>query len=295
MSTETLHETFERYRDVEVEEFKSKYRVFNGRGQSDFNAVAHALTSAGLVYRHGFEQGTLAGELREVRSLFDKHNSFKDSLRDNFNNKVGAAVAKYALENGLPEEALGLLVKDALDRGLLAVSEHKDPRVNLRENLFGRRYEDLFDGPSKSVQPALQSRFGIQSLDTGSLTGPGQPVQWPDLSRVTRQPSARPAFSRGAGQTLKPVAPSQRTAPGYTPGPAKSPNTFVPPLPRSKPVKGPKKSELDPVRDVQNAGNPFSLERPDLQKQATLVEENPIRAKQLIRAAGRDPKLFGFA
>lgn len=295
MSKETLQETFERYRDIEVEGFKSKYRVFNGRGQSDFNAVAHALTSAGLVYKHGFEQGTLAGELREVRSLFDKNNSFKDSPRDNFNNKVGAAVAKYALEHGLPEEALGVLVKDALDRGLLAVSEHMDPRVNLRDNLFGRRYEDLFDGPSQSVQSNLQSRFGIQSLKKGSMTGPGQPVQWPDLSKVTQKPSPRPALNRGAGQTLKPVVPSQRTTPSDMHDAVENPNVLVPPLPRSKPSKGPAKSELDPGPNVQHVGNPFRLKRPELHKQAMLVEKSPIRAKQLIRAAGRDPKLFGFA
>lgn len=38
--------------------------------------------------------------------------------------------------------------------------------------------------------------------------------------------------------------------------------------------------------------NPFSLEYPQLHQQAELLEHNPIRARQLILAAGRDPGLF---
>lgn len=50
----------------------------------------------------------------------------------------------------------------------------------------------------------------------------------------------------------------------------------------------------EPVKGRTIAGNPFSLEKTDLQRQARLIHENPVRAKKLIRAAGRDPELFGF-
>ncbi|MEO1028871.1 MAG: glucosaminidase domain-containing protein [Pseudomonadota bacterium] len=38
--------------------------------------------------------------------------------------------------------------------------------------------------------------------------------------------------------------------------------------------------------------NPFDLDKPDLNPQAQLIQENPVRARQLILEAGRDPKMF---
>lgn len=158
MAQETFFQTYQRYSNREVENFQRRYRVFNVEWQSDFNAIAHALTSAGLAYRHGIESGNLAGELREIRSvMFDAKNTVGDSLKDNFNNKVGAGIAKYAKENNLPEEALPILVKDALDRGLLAVSEVKDPRVNWYETFAGKPYNALFDGPPKAWHRSLNA------------------------------------------------------------------------------------------------------------------------------------------
>lgn len=40
--------------------------------------------------------------------------------------------------------------------------------------------------------------------------------------------------------------------------------------------------------------NPFALGKSDLQAQAQMIDSNPGRAKQLIEAAGRDPKQFGL-
>ena len=42
--------------------------VFNGHGQSDFNAVAHAYTSAGIAYHHGQTWATIYGEGREAQT-----------------------------------------------------------------------------------------------------------------------------------------------------------------------------------------------------------------------------------
>jgi len=39
--------------------------------------------------------------------------------------------------------------------------------------------------------------------------------------------------------------------------------------------------------------NPFDLENPDLERQAEMLERNPLRSRQMILAAGRDPELFG--
>lgn len=60
---------------------------------------------------------------------------------------------------------------------------------------------------------------------------------------------------------------------------------------RNVPVPSPK-----PQRDrAMKGANPFDLEASDLKQQARLIEENPVLAKRMIRAAGRDPELFGFA
>ncbi|WP_297836374.1 hypothetical protein [uncultured Roseibium sp.] len=41
-------------------------------------------------------------------------------------------------------------------------------------------------------------------------------------------------------------------------------------------------------------GNPFETGNPDLRQQSDLLENSPLRARQMIVAAGRDPRLFGL-
>ena len=43
---------------------------------------------------------------------------------------------------------------------------------------------------------------------------------------------------------------------------------------------------------LQNGANPFDVKRPDLKKQAEMLDRNPTVARKLILAAGRDPELF---
>ncbi|UES39413.1 hypothetical protein [Roseibium aggregatum] len=43
---------------------------------------------------------------------------------------------------------------------------------------------------------------------------------------------------------------------------------------------------------LQNEANPFDLKRPDLKKQADMLDRSPAAARKLIVAAGRDPGLF---
>lgn len=49
---------------------------------------------------------------------------------------------------------------------------------------------------------------------------------------------------------------------------------------------------LDGVGTVSGGANPFDADTPDLKGQSDLLERNPARARQLVLAAGRDPKLF---
>ncbi|MEQ8782514.1 MAG: hypothetical protein RIE06_22845 [Roseibium album] len=49
---------------------------------------------------------------------------------------------------------------------------------------------------------------------------------------------------------------------------------------------------LNDLTGGQGGANPFDKDKPDLQKQSELLETSPARAKQLIEAAGRDPKSF---
>ncbi|MBO6629881.1 MAG: hypothetical protein JJ939_15805 [Alphaproteobacteria bacterium] len=51
---------------------------------------------------------------------------------------------------------------------------------------------------------------------------------------------------------------------------------------------------LNGLGDGGDGSNPFDSEKPNLQKQSELLDSNPARAKQLIEAANRDPKLFGL-
>jgi hypothetical protein len=48
------------------------------------------------------------------------------------------------------------------------------------------------------------------------------------------------------------------------------------------------------ISTVNDNANPFSIRNPKLKQQAEMLERNPIRAKQLILAAKRDPELFGL-
>ena len=82
MTIEAILNTYDRYSEEEIEKFREQYKTPNWSGQEDFNAIAHALTTAGLVYNHGLENGNGAGEFRELRSiLFDEKNSVRDSLK----------------------------------------------------------------------------------------------------------------------------------------------------------------------------------------------------------------------
>lgn len=62
------------------------------------------------------------------------------------------------------------------------------------------------------------------------------------------------------------------------------------PVPIKKPEK---RSTLKPRSRFSL--NPFSLSKPRLEQQAAMLAHNPLRARQLIIDAGREPQLFGLA
>ncbi|MET1411668.1 hypothetical protein ABVF61_05340 [Roseibium sp. HPY-6] len=49
---------------------------------------------------------------------------------------------------------------------------------------------------------------------------------------------------------------------------------------------------LSGLGDAPGGANPFDNNSIDLKQQSELLDRNPARARQMILAAGRDPKMF---
>ncbi|NGN45005.1 hypothetical protein G6N74_28520 [Mesorhizobium sp. CGMCC 1.15528] len=188
--SETVHETYIRYRDVVIENAQQEFLIFNGDGQSDFNALAHALTSAGLVFNHDVLTATIYGEGREFSDIFGGPSTFVDSVRDSFNNRVGVKISQFAQSYDLPENALAILAADALKRGLLIVDEHNDSRIYL--NLF--QAEPVYDGPSTQAADEIFVKTGIRIENLGTATGEGTPIHWDVLPDDGPIPGDRPTL-----------------------------------------------------------------------------------------------------
>ena len=152
-----------------------EYGVFNdpNQTQTDYNAAAHAYTSAGLVVNWGSRIAAIAGVAREVEN---GGSTLDDTRRDIFNNGVGRLIGIYSHENNIPEENLDILVVDALNRGLLIVNEANDPRHQgyLGPDFYGAAI-GVYDGPSLEVARLLENLLGLDSgsLPLGIETGPG--------------------------------------------------------------------------------------------------------------------------
>jgi hypothetical protein len=65
-----------------------------------------------------------------------------------------------------------------------------------------------------------------------------------------------------------------------------APFTGKVPVPRVKPSSAKNAANM--------ADNPFNVDNADLNRQAKLIDLAPSRARQMIVAAGRDPRLFGL-
>ena len=140
----------------------------DGRDQNK-NAFAHAYVSAHIAYDYGHIISNLAGDYREDKglasgffyALMGKENYTFDTVtldasRDRYNNRVGNEIADYANSHGLPKEALGYLVADAIKQGQLITNEFDDPR----NSRWG--YSDpVYTGPSSEVKLRIRQEFGV--------------------------------------------------------------------------------------------------------------------------------------
>jgi hypothetical protein len=154
------------------DQLSSEYGVFNSDTQTDFNAAAHAYTSAGVSLAWGNTIAAGAGVLREM--FLSGDSTLQDSVRDIFNNGVGRRIGEYARKNDIPESELDEIVVDALERGLLMLNEATDPRLNeIGPDFYGAPI-GVYDGPSPELARLLEHRLGLPrgSLDSGSATGP---------------------------------------------------------------------------------------------------------------------------
>jgi murein DD-endopeptidase MepM/ murein hydrolase activator NlpD len=200
MTDFTPWDTYDRY-SVEgglVDQMGATYQISNGNGQSDKNAIAHALTSAALHLLWG--RG-IADVLALGREVTNTGNTIEDSRRDVYNNIIGFQIARYVYDNNLPEEAIPILVNDALNRGLLIVNENTDSRLN--GSFTGTIWtvavapDQSFDGVSSQAAAQLEALYGLPagSLLVGDAFGEGQRTFFlgPDTSP---RPLVRPAFER---------------------------------------------------------------------------------------------------
>ncbi len=149
--------------------------------------------------------------------------------------------------------------------------------------------------PESSVTKAPQKKMAQQSLlskkmiasAAATLTAP-QPSSAalaPDAVLVTRPRMLQPSFLQGVSP------PAGKPIPDISGGEAENEAVKVQiPIPARKP-----RTRASVAPTIRIAANPFELNNSQLNQQVALLERNPIRARQLIVAAGRDPELFGFA
>lgn len=82
---------------------------------------------------------------------------FRDGHRDMFNNHIGNQIAEYAKQHGLPKEALGYLVADAIESGQLVSDEFNDERVGLMS------YDNpIYTGPKVATKGRIRKMFGTK-------------------------------------------------------------------------------------------------------------------------------------
>lgn len=92
---------------------------------------------------------------------------WRDGHRDMYNNHIGNQIAQFARKYGLPKEALGYLVADAVKSGQLVADEFNDKRVGLLSFK-----EPAYKGPSVATKGHIQKMFGvnISAKDIGDQT-----------------------------------------------------------------------------------------------------------------------------
>lgn len=121
---------------------------FDATNVMDRNAITHAHTSYDLTYRFGV---TAARTLGWAKELWSGPNEEFDSVKDQYNNKIGQQVGEYANANNLSYEEGENMLGTILDAGYAAKYEN-DPRI------FDERLPDLFGNTSGTNQAGSEEQ-----------------------------------------------------------------------------------------------------------------------------------------
>lgn len=189
------------------------------------------------------------------------------------------------LPERLKESVFGYFEKVIVQGEIADIFNEELQKNNYDGDIAEQKTRDFYE----RAWPALERGYSIEDLRKGKYSGEhdlnGPEGKVFDLNREIEQkpfqksPVPReqmvPAPFMVPVPSRKPMQPMSRR----TPSGSKSPNV------------GMASSEKTLRRSNQN---PFFLEKSDLREQDQLLESNPLLARQMIVAAGRDPRLFGL-
>ncbi|WP_298986200.1 hypothetical protein [uncultured Roseibium sp.] len=233
--------------------------------REQFNAVKHAGFSAVMADVLGEELAEVFGNgvefVQDIRGIIDQRN-VTDDHKDLLNNAIGRAYAKRnpGLSANKYYQAMAALAQSgnlvANPRFKLPGSSH--PRLQSRV-----RAKYIQETVEKALQPETIGLLSkpLAAKNPADLNGPeGKVFDLPEKSRSQSLISRKTAKRSVLGNS-KTVASNMRRRHVY---------------------------------GEEQARNPFDLNNPKLERQAEMLERNPARARQMIKAAGRDPELFGL-
>lgn len=151
-----------------------------------------------------------------------------------------------------------------------------------RKGNNGSRRDEPSAGASRSEQAPESNRAErAENLFGGSEAVPRPRPKPRANGRPETSDTTNPLRSR-VNEVLRQSVSPERIEPESVPAPV--------PVPRKKPL--PERAAFGTGK--RTLANPFDLERPQLRQQAAMLERNPVRAKLMILAAGRDANMFGF-
>jgi|GEM_PF-7130702 len=228
-----------------------------------FNAVKHAGVSAVLTDVTGGELAKLFGDgvefIQDIRGFVDQTN-VSDDHRDTVNNAIGREFAKRNPSLSAQDyyKAMAFLAQSGNlveDRGF-RLPTVKHPRAKSRriQRYLGEVVERALDKDTIGL-----FANPLDAKNPSDLNGPeGKVFDLPGELQTYRQ------RSNGQGRSKLKTMPAMR--------------------------KDHRRLQSEFSR--QDAANPFDLNNQKLKQQAEMLERNPLRARQMILAAGRDPELF---
>ncbi|MES0811318.1 hypothetical protein ABLO27_17665 [Roseibium sp. SCPC15] len=143
--------------------------------------------------------------------------------------------------------------------------------------------------------------YVFSPLEKGLLEGVAESVTGMQRKKPQASDATKDHWRERASIYGKYLRDGETAVPSSKPDIAKSPKVTLNsgdvsrPVPRARPGKVFPTPKRKPQKHVSPNANPFNLEKPDLKQQAEMIERNPVMARRMILAEGRDPKLFGLA